>query len=60
MKKKLDNLMKNSYTPNTKRYIKYLKANNLYNLTQDKTFFNLKFKKKEFFNIISFINFSFS
>ena len=51
MKKKLDNLMKNSYTPNTKRYIKYLKANNLYNLTQDKTFFNLKFKKKEFFNI---------
>ena len=51
MKQKLDNLMKNTFTPNTKRYIKYLKANNIYNHNLDKTFFNLKFKKKEFFNI---------
>ena len=41
MKQKLDNLMKNTFTPNTKRYIKYLKANNIYNNNLDKTFFNL-------------------
>ena len=37
----------NTEIPNKKRYIKYLKANNLYNLSLDNTYSTLKFKKEE-------------
>lgn len=37
----------NTEIPNKKRYIKYLKANNLYNLSLDNTYLTMKFKKEE-------------
>ena len=52
-KSKLNNFQKgsseivNTEIPNKKRYIKYLKANNLYNLSSDNTFSNYLFQKED-------------
>ena len=49
-KKNSENFLKNTDTPNKKRFIKNLKANNFYNHSLDNTYSNLKLKKKEFIN----------
>ena len=44
---KLSSEIINTEIPNKKRYIKYLKANNLYNLSSDNTFSNFLFPKED-------------
>ena len=44
---KLSSEIINTEIPNKKRYIKYLKANNLYNLSSDNTFSNFLFQKED-------------
>ena len=44
--KKISNFTEKTQTPRKKRYIKYLKANNLYNLSHDDTCFNSNLRKK--------------
>ena len=56
-KKNSENVLINEETPNKKRYMKYLKANNLYNHSLDNTYSNLKLNQKEISNLNSINNF---
>ena len=56
-KKNSENVLINEETPNKKRYMKYLKANNLYNHSLDNTYSNLKINQKEISNLNSINNF---
>ena len=52
-KKHSENVLINEETPNKKRYMKYLKANNLYNHSLDNTYSNAKLNQKDISNLNS-------